>query len=211
LEDLLNLVVTRLVQNKRIRELINLNEPFITAERRREVFYKIFPQRIDRGKAAEGFKWIVDRITDGKNIATPRDLLSVLERARTIQLEKMERDSVAPSENLLFDEDSIRLAVKDIARENLETRIFAEYPDLRKPITLLKGNKADHNDDTLKEVLGDNYSKELMARLESIGFIYRRERKGYQVWTIPFFYSFALDIKRGAAFDMDEVLEDEDE
>lgn len=207
---MLNLVVTRLVQNRKTRELINLDKPFIAKEDRRKVLYAVFPSRIDRGKAAEGFKWMVDRITDGKEVATPRDLLSVLERARTIQLEKIERDKIAPSGNLLFDEDTIRSAVKDVAKENLETRIFAEYPDLRKPITLFKGNKADHNDGTLREVLGENYRQELIARLESIGFIYRRERKGYQVWTIPFFYSFALDIKRGAAFDMGEGADDDE-
>lgn len=203
IEDLLNLVVTRLVQNKKIRSFINLDGQSIVSQRRREIFYTIFPPLIDRGNAAEGFKWIVDRITDGKDVATPRDLLSVIEKARVIQLEKMERDSVAPSESFLFDEDSIRLAVKEVAKDNLETRIFAEYPDLRTPVLLLKGNKADHNSDTFKEILGDDYSKELITRLESVGLIYRRERKGHQVWTIPFFYSFALDIKRGAAFDID--------
>lgn len=211
LEDLLHFVVRRLLQNRPIRDLIGLSSSNAQVEHRREIFYKIFPAKIDRGKAAEGFKWIVDRIKDGNEVATPRDLLSVLERARTIQLEKIERDNIVPLEKLLFDEDSVRSAVREIAKDNLETRIFAEYPDLRNNILRFKGGKADHNENTLKETLEDGYSKELIERLQAIGFIYQRERKGHRVWTIPFFYSFALDIKRGAAFDIGEDVDDEDE
>ncbi len=91
----------------------------------------------------------------------------------------------------------------------METRIFAEYPDLRQPIEAFGGGKADHNPETLKELLGEKYEA-LLPRLQRVGFLFRRTRKGLQVWTIPFFYSFALDVTRGAAFDLELELEEED-
>ena len=208
LEDLLHLVVRRLVENEPIRELVGLRNLSIAPDRRRRVFYTIFPEQIDKGRAAEGFKWIVDRIKDGNDIATPRDLLSVFDRARTSQLERIERDAVLPPDKRLFDADPIRSAVKLVAQENLETRIFAEYPDLRAPILQFGDGKADHNDETLRGILGEYYNNDLVERLKSIGFIYQRERKGHKVWTIPFFYSFALDVKRGFAFDIGEDLDE---
>ncbi|MCA9994637.1 MAG: hypothetical protein KDE56_02745 [Anaerolineales bacterium] len=210
LEDLMHLVVRRLVENKPIRPLIRFRELSGPAEYR-NVFYTIFPDRIDKGRAAEGFKWIVDRIKDGNDVATPRDLLSVLERARTTQLEKVEKKEPLPPGEQIFDADTIRKAVKLVAEENLTTRIYAEYPDLKQPILRFSGGKADHSIETLQDTLKEFYNSEMLQRLKSVGFLYQRERKGYKVWTIPFFYSFALDVKRGFAFDIDDSGEEEDE
>jgi hypothetical protein len=103
----------------------------------------------------------------------------------------------------------IRRSVRKVAKDNLETRIFAEYPDLREPILAFGGGKADHNEETLQETLGSNWEV-LLARLKRVGFLYRRSRSGVQMWTIPFFYSFALDVTRGAAFDLQSTEDDEE-
>lgn len=203
LEDLLHLLIRRLTANESILNILNVgNDEIQTAQQRREVYYKLFPEKVDKGRAAEGFKWIVDRITDGNGVATPRDLLSVIDAARQFQIEQLERDFLTLPGSHIFTEDTLRRSVRKVAKDNLETRIFAEYPDLRQPILSFEGGKADHNDDTLKEILGDPYST-LLQRLQRVGFLYRRTRKGVQVWTIPFFYSFALDVTRGAAFDLE--------
>jgi hypothetical protein len=71
-------------------------------------------------------------------------------------------------------------------------------------------NKADHNEETLRQVLGDQWEN-LLPRLQRVGFLYRRFRKGIQVWTIPFLYSFALDVTREAAFELDSNFDEEED
>lgn len=210
LEDLLHLLVKRLVENIVIREYLYIDISAADAKsERRQVYYSLFPEKIDKGRAAEGFKWIVDRISDGRNVATPRDLLSVIEAARTFQREYYLREP-ADSAVQLVNEDSLRKSVRKVAKENLETRIYAEYPDLRKSIELFKNGKADHNNQTLRQLFGDE-AENVAARLERIGFLYRRSRGGIDMWTIPFFYSYAIDATRGAAFDIPRGVAMEDE
>lgn len=211
LEDLRHLVVRRLLSNKPIVQYLDLDgDDAPTSEERKRIFYNLFPDKIDKGRSAEGFKWIVDRITDGNGTATPRDLLSVIDTARQYQIEQLERESLELPQKRLFTEDTLRKSVRKVARDNLETRIFAEYPDLRSSIQAFENGKADHNDETLRAVLGSEWES-ITPRLQRVGFLFRRTRKGVQVWTIPFFYSFALDVTRGAAFDLDSTDEDEDD
>ncbi len=90
LEDLLHLLIRRLLENKAILNLLHIEECAIqTTQDRRDVYYGLFPEKVDKGRAAEGFKWVVDRITDGNGVATPRDLLSVIDAARQFQIEQL--------------------------------------------------------------------------------------------------------------------------
>ncbi|MFN8504634.1 P-loop ATPase, Sll1717 family [Kouleothrix sp.] len=201
-DDLLHLVVRRLLVNECVVKLLEVHPDDVSNTiERYKLFYQLFPSKVDKGRAAQGFKWIYDRIIDGNNVATPRDLLSVFEAARVFQLEQLERERIPLPEKLLFTEDSLRKSVRKVAQDNLETRIYAEYPDLVEPIKAFAGGKADHNEQTLRRILGSEYEK-ILPRLERVGFIHRRTRQEVEMWTIPFFYSFALDIKRGAAFDL---------
>lgn len=209
--DLLHLLVRRLVENESVSALVEANAESIRfPKERNHVFYRLFPEKVDKGRAAETIDWIVDRIRDGNYVATPRDLISVVDAARVFQLEEFARAPSGTIDGPLFLEDSIRKAVRKISKENLETRIYAEYPDLRKVIEKFRGGKADHNEETLAKLLGDTWSDDL-ARLVRVGFMYRRNRSGIEMWTIPFFFSFGLEVTRGAAFEIAGSPSDEDE
>jgi hypothetical protein len=211
IEDLLHLVVRRLLVNEDVTDLLAVDPNEIrSSEDRKLVFYSLFPEKVDKGRAAEGFKWIFDRIVDGNGVATPRDLLSVFDEARMIQVEQIEREGIELPGDQLFTEDTLRRAVRVVAEQNLSTRIFAEYPDLVEPIKAFTRGKADHNEETLAEILGPGY-QHILLRLERVGFLYRRMRNGINMWTVPFFYSFALDIRRGAAFEFPDKPADEGE
>lgn len=55
--DLLELFVKRLLTNAEISKIVNLdNTVQINSSQREGIFYKLFPQKIDRGRAADGFK-----------------------------------------------------------------------------------------------------------------------------------------------------------
>ncbi len=203
-EDLLHLVVKRLLTNQAIIDIIDITDDSVkNSEQRRKVFYALFPEKVDKGRAAEGFKWICDRISDGNDVATPRDLLSVLDEARTLQVTQNQREDLELSGMQIFTEDTIRKSVKAVAEVNLQTKIYAEYPDLEPMIKKFAGSKADHNEETLVGLLGSDWER-IVKRLERVGFIYRRTRSNTQMWTIPFFYSSALDIKRGAGFELED-------
>lgn len=210
LEDLLHLVVRRLLINPGVLELLKRqNETTQSTQERREIYYQLFPSKVDKGRSSEGFKWITDRIADANGVATPRDLLSVVEAARQFQIEQIERESLHLPGNQFFTEETLRKSVRKVSEDNLSTRIFAEYPDLRNPILSFSGSKADHNDDTLQNILGEQW-EDLLLRLQRVGFLSKRTRKGIPVWTIPFFYSYALDITRGFAFDPNDDGDDDD-
>lgn len=176
---------------------------------RSTIYYSLFPFKVVKGKSAEGFKWILDRITDGNGVATPRDLISVLEASKTLQLEQIQREGESALETIIS-EESLRKAVIKISKENLTTRIYAEYPDLRSSVEKFRRGKADHNLSTLTEKLGAQVD-ELLPRLERIGVIYQRNRKGVEMWTFPFLFSYALDITRGAAFSLPSGTSDEED
>jgi hypothetical protein len=69
----------------------------------------------------------------------------------------------------------LRAAVKAVSKENLESRIYAEYQDLKPVIKRFENGKADHNDESLTALFGKN-STSTVKRLERIGFIFRRTR-----------------------------------
>ncbi|HET9502540.1 MAG TPA: hypothetical protein VFO93_03290 [Hymenobacter sp.] len=201
--DLLELFVKRLLTNSEIVKIVHVdNNTQINSAQREEIFYKLFPRKIDRGRAADGFKWICDRIADGNLVVTPRDLLSVFAQAKVFQVRQNQRDNVELADSILFSSETIRKAVKATSTSNLETRIYPEYPDLKEKIKLFERGKADHNESSLREILGSDWLN-IIKRLERIGFIYKRSKKNTEIWTIPFFYSFALDITRGASFKLD--------
>jgi hypothetical protein len=204
IEDLLHLTTRRLVESAEVVALAGVSADISSPQARRTLFYALFPDKVDKGRAAEGFKWICDRITDGNNVVTPRDLLAVLDNARLHQIEFLERGEAQVSRAHLFSEESLRRGVRDAARDNLETRIFAEYPDLRDPIEKFRNQKADQNEVTLENVLGPTW-REIVARLKRVGVIYERTRQNVHMWTVPFLYSNALDIRRGAAFHIGEI------
>lgn len=209
--DLLHLLVRRLVENSSVRSIVGADAGSIRfATQRRDVFYRLFPAQVDKGRAAETFDWIVDRVRDGNGVATPRDLISVVEAARIFQLEDFARSPSATIDGAFFLEDALRKAVRKVSKDNLETRIYAEYPDLRPVIEKFRGGKADHNEETLSGLLGKDWAKEV-EQLSRIGFLYRRNRREIEMWTIPFFFSFGLGVTRGAAFEMQGGTPDDEQ
>lgn len=209
-QDLLHLLVRRLVENGKVAGFAQADANFVQSQRNRElVFYRLFPEKIDKGRAADAIDWIVDRLRDGNRVATPRDLINAVDAARTYQLEDFNREPSPSMDGPLFYEDSIRKSVRKISKDNLETRIYAEYPDLRAAIEKFRGGKADHNEVTLANLLGKDWTN-ILSQLLRIGFMYKRMRSGVDMWTIPFFFSFGLDVTRGAAFEMAGSTDDED-
>ncbi|UKE73030.1 P-loop ATPase, Sll1717 family [Xanthomonas graminis] len=209
-QDLLHLLIRRLVENPSVAEFAKADAAAIQFKREREsAFYRLFPEKVDKGRAADAIDWIVDRLRDGNRVATPRDLINAVDAARVYQLEEFNREPSSSMDGPLFYEDSIRKSVRKISKDNLETRIYAEYPDLRASIEKFRGGKADHNELTLAPLLGEEWAS-ILSQLLRIGFMYKRTRSGVDMWTIPFFFSFGLDVTRGAAFEMAGANDDED-
>ena len=209
-QDLLHLLVRRLVESPDVANFVGAGAQAIKFQGERyKVFYRLFPEKVDKGRAADSIDWIIDRLRDGNRVATPRDLINAVDSARVFQLEDFNREPPQSLDGPLFSEDAIRRSVRKISKDNLETRIYAEYPGLRVIIEKFRGGKADHNEVTLAALLGEEWAVAL-SQLLRIGFMYKRTRSGVDMWTIPFFFSFGLDVTRGAAFEMAGSNDDDD-
>jgi hypothetical protein len=76
--SLLNLIVSRSLQNKAIVDKYNENSDEILADhdKQNSFYYKMFPNQVDVGeRQSETFEWILSRIRDGLSNTPPRETL----------------------------------------------------------------------------------------------------------------------------------------
>jgi hypothetical protein len=73
--------------------------------------------------------------------------------------------------------------------------LYAEYPNLRKYIEKFKDSKAEHNEESLKVILGSRW-RSIIKKLVESGFI---EEK-LNTWKVPFIYREGLNISQGKAY-----------
>lgn len=210
-EKLLHLLFERLLFNESfVKYLIDLEYDPNTIENHddREVaLLNIFRDQVDTGpKSPKTFRWILNHIKDGKGTITPRDLITLVEKARQIQIEQWSVNGVHMEDDYLIGPSSLKSAWNHVSREKLETQLYAEYPKLMDNIKVFKGGKAEHNETTLKQLLGEKW-EQVVEELEFVGFIERLS----QTWKIPFIYREGLQVSQGKAFSYDYSLVEEEE
>lgn len=166
---------------------------------KKRIFKFLFKEQVDVGKNnPDTTGWILNHITDGLNIATPRDFIALIDAARTIELESLAIPSNRASNvPYLLSASSLRKAYAYISKQKLTTQLYAEYPHVQRWTKLFHGRKAEHNEETLKEILGKQW-RHRVEKLNEIGFL--EKKVSSQTWKIPFIYRVELDIKRGSEF-----------
>lgn len=203
-ESLLNLLIRRVLDNADLIEFYKLEKESILSDTRNQekLFYRLFPEQIDVGsRKPKSLEWILSRTRDGKGINAPRELIQLFTHARSIELKKLDNgiDELA-AENLLS-RQSIKEAVASVSKQRLEQTLYAEYPNLKKSIEQLRGDKAEHNLETLSSKWGITESEAAMVanNLENIGFFEARGDLKSQRYRIPFLYRPYLEIIQGSA------------
>jgi len=163
---------------------------------RKKILFKLMKPQIDVGiKNPDAVQWIINHVTDGNGVYTPRDIIQLLAQARIIQLDILKEKSKEDiEEDYLISSTAIREAYKRISKDKLNTQLFAEYPQYRPWIEKFKNEKAEQNEISLLRILGKQW-KYRVEKLKEIGFI--EEKKN--TWKIPFIYREELNIVQGKA------------
>ncbi len=104
-DALLNLLVRRILHNDPVCEHLGVDkaEVLASAQKQKEVFYRIFPPQVDVGpNKPSTFDWMLSRTRDGAGNNVPRELIHLLNELRAVQIRKLELGEVAPDGDLLF-------------------------------------------------------------------------------------------------------------
>lgn len=196
------LLVERLLFNKiysdYMSELgINTDIATLTSKERINIIFGFVKPQIDIGKNnPDSIGWVINHVIDGNGIYTPRDILKLFDTARGIQLKQLKEKNIPDiSENYLINQSAIRASYKYISKDKLTVQLYAEYPSYRPWIEKFKNQKSEHNEESLKRILGKQW-KYRVENLKRIGFIEEKHNS----WKIPFIYREGLNIIRGQAY-----------
>jgi len=197
--NLEQLIVERLLFNDEYKKYldslnINTNIDSMSSSDRIEIINTLIKPQIDIGKNnPDSIGWIINHVKDGKGIFTPRDVISLLDNARTFQLQYLQKNNLADvSDNYLLSQNAIREAYKKISKEKLVTQIYAEYPKCRAWIENFINHKSELTNAYLEKILGKHW-KYRSEVLTDIGFLEKKANS----YKIPFIYRVELNIIQG--------------
>ena len=204
-EDLLSLLCKRVKKNAAFTKAV-ANGNFAD----KQIFYRIFPNQVDPGsRKPETWVWMLGRIKDGNGIRPPRNLIDLVSMAKDAQLRREDRD---PREfdktKAMIETDALRRGLALLSEQRVNDTLLAEAGSQAPLIEKFRRGKAEHNDQSLSELLGifpgaiRDYIKPLieLGFLEEVGGTYK----------IPMLYRGGLEITQGKAFE-DKSSDAEDE
>lgn len=200
--DLYSLLHKRLVENEQF-----VNSLGLTSSGPDEIFNAVFPPQVDPGdRKPNTWTWILARISDGNRVKPPRNLIDLILKAREAQLRRENRDPREYSHGVpLISAEALKQGLTGLSSERVEDTLLAESGEYAGIIELFRDGKAEHNQATLREMLGDDYV-EKTKYLQMIGFL---EQVGAN-YKVPILYRQGLGITQGKAFSSDSSVIDDD-
>ena len=202
--SLLNLLVRRVLHNADVCQHLSANsdEVMASTEIQDEVFYRLFPEKVDVGpNKPMSFDWMLSRTSDGTRNNVPRELIHLLNEMRTVQVRRMELGEVAPDKELLFSRPSFKEALPEVSRHRLQQTLFAEYPKLKGYIEALKQAKTEHTPESLSAIwkVDQDEAKRRAEYLREVGLFELRGSHSSARYWVPFLYRDALELVQGSA------------
>ncbi len=202
--SLRNLVIRRLLNNPKVIDYYGVDKEEILqdAEKQEEIFYRVFPDQVDTGpRQSSTFDWLMSRTSDGTGATAPRELIALLNSVRDVEVERLERGEQESPGEALFDRADFRAALPSVSKYRLEQTLYAEYPQYKKLISVLSGEKTEQTAATLAGIWGVSEGEALAnaARLVEIGFFEQRGSREQPSYWVPFLYRPALDLVQGKA------------
>lgn len=199
-QDLLHLLVSRILENDIMCQHLKVVKEDVLEDnmKQEEVFYTVFPTKIDVGKNPETFRWMIGRVKDGLKITAPRELIHLINEARTQQIKMLETGTIEGSYNELIGRNALKAALKIVSKTRLEQTIYAEYPNLQPFIEKLEDQKTEQDIQTLSKIfnIDENKTYEVANELVAIGFFEEKKTSQKPYWT-PFLYRTGLNMIQG--------------
>lgn len=203
--NLLNLIVSRALQNPSLLELYNVNSEEILADydKQKEFYYKMLPHQVDVGeRQSETFEWILSRIRDGLNSTPPRELIHYYNEIVSQEISEQDIANNNVEDPNIISRVAIKNAVHEVSKARVLKTLFAEYPEFKEDVLAFENKKAEHNLETLCIVWGcdSNIALTKASKLSEIGFFELKTAKDEKVYKIPFIYRFYLNVIQGKAY-----------
>ena len=192
-ESILNLVVKRFIENAEIKSFYEIDKEAILKgyEEQERLFYRIFPEQIERGpRKSNTLNWIIFRTADAKGTITPREIIHLIIELINMQNASLLMGKDGTERENLFDRSLFKGSLELVSKVKMEQTIFSEYSELKDLITRFSEQKASNSLASIKKILGvpkDEVS-ETLQQLQDIGFIRKTETDGSTYYEIPFIY-----------------------
>lgn len=137
--------------------------------------------------------------------ASPREVIQLLNDARTVQVRRLEMGEQEPEGSELFSRAVFKEALRDVLKKRLERVLYAEYPALKWSLEQLNGEHTSQTRESLARVwrCEPEVAESTARRLAEIGFFEQRGTRESPEYWVPFLYRDALQMVQGAA-DVDE-------
>lgn len=107
---------------------------------------------------------------------------------------------------LLSKPDSLKRGLEALSNQRVEDTLLAEAGEAAEDIEMFRGGKAEHNAETLENLLGPGYDDKVRL-LQQFGFL---EPAGAN-YKIPMIYRYGLEITQGKAFATSADTPEDDE
>ncbi len=145
--SLYDLLMTRIEKNTEMLHYLKIDTSLIPSNRD-ELFRCMFPKK-QANKTDFTFEWIISKIEDGNENASPRELIQLVSSAIKNEI-KLISEGISSLDFISF--ESLLVGFKDVSKTKIETFV-AEYPKLKTFIFRLKGQKkVRFKLDELKEI-----------------------------------------------------------
>jgi len=161
---------------------------------RETCFYRVFPEYLrPGGRQAKTFDWLYAHCEDGNGVVTPRDLIDLVKFAKHEQMNSIATDRMQVG--TLLSSHAVYMGHQAMSRNKRENFLKAEFAHFWPAIERLHGQKADHDRESVTEVLGSH--SQSLRDLVALGVL--RLNPQTQRYAVPFLYRPALAVKQGRA------------
>jgi hypothetical protein len=194
-EDLFDLLFRRVKESKRFVRTLEAPVDDATA-----AFSLLFPEQVDPGdRKPTTWTWMMGRIRDGNEGKPPRNLIDLVLKAQESQLRREEREPRTYVSGVpLITSDALKRGLEALSAERVQDTLLAEAGEYAELVDRFRGGKAEHNADSLRRLLGEDYEVQLKL-LRTLGFL---ESAGNN-YKVPMLYRGGLNITQGKAFGTD--------
>jgi len=203
-ESILNLIILRILNNEILLEYLDIDRDAVLKDihAQEEVFYRLFPDQVDQGaKKPKTLDWIISRVKDGQGVTAPREVIHLINEAKTEQIKKLQLGEDDLTDENIIGRSAIKSALESVSKVRLEQTIYAEFPSLTPYIQQLENEKAEQTIETLSNIWqkSEPEAQQIAKELHFIGFFEERGTKQEPRYWIPFMYRSELNITQGAA------------
>jgi len=202
--SLQNLIVRRLLNNKKVVDFYGVKREKVLEDysAQNDFFYRVFPEQVELGeKQSSTMDWIIKRSTDSRNDPAPREIIFFLNKVVEHQAARLERGEEVPDGDALFDRAVFKEALPELSEYRTTRMLYAEYPDQKKFIEKMRGEKAEQSIATLAGLwgVGEEEAKSIAQKLTDIGFFEQRGSRDNLTFWVPFMYRPYLNLVQGKA------------